>query len=112
MEEHEEQLQSTRELVDGRFHNVFVSKDGNVRVDTGEDDQLPDEDGIAFTRPIVTAEMIGSSVYRYRRDCGRCGETLSTGSRYCQHCGQGVAHYVFAMGFDREECFARIGDSL
>lgn len=102
----EEILTPTRELIDGVYYCIHVSRDGRFRVNTGPDDQRPDDDGEKFFRPIVVANYLGdepnSPLYSYVYYCGRCrkkmGGPYGHNGDFCDRCGAGVAHYIFAMG--------------
>ena len=97
----EEVLMPTRELIDGTYYSVHVSRDGKLRINTGPDDQRPDHDGLKCFRPICVAQYIGDSVYTYVKYCGHCRKkmgSLGEMKECCPRCGSVVAHYVFSMG--------------
>lgn len=101
----EEILRPTRELIDGVYYCIHVSRDGQARINTGPDDQRPDHDGLVFFRPICVAQYLGSEpdagLYTYVKYCGKCRKrigSLGEVKQYCPRCGAGIAHYIFAMG--------------
>lgn len=105
-----EVLQPTRELINGVYYCVHVSRDGRLRVNTGPDDQRPDHDGHEYFQPICVAEVShwalddDASVWTYHKYCGSCRKRmgrLGEIKERCPRCGKGIAHYVFAMGVER-----------
>jgi hypothetical protein len=103
-----ETLRPTRERIGNEWHSVHVTADGLVRVDMGPDDQRPAHDGCMFWRPICVAESMsfGDGVWQYHYYCGHCHKrmgALHEVKEFCPRCGAGVAHYIFAMGYERHK---------
>ena len=98
----EEVLWPTRELHDGVYYRVDVSRDGRIRLIVGPDDQRPEADNTNFFTPIHLREINGQKRPTY---CGKC-RRLMAGQwnsdriewRYCPRCGAGIAHWNWTMG--------------
>jgi hypothetical protein len=82
------------------WHSIHRSADGLVSVDAGLDDQRPDADGVRFFQPICVAEILvfSDGIYNRHFFCGACHHRMNVIEKYCPLCGNGIAHYVFAMG--------------
>ena len=98
----EELLLRTRELIDGIYHCVHVSKDGRIRVNLGpEHDQRPNPDGITVFLPIEVATIDrwgGENPYIKQFHCGKCRKQMAWGEEYrlyecCPRCGAKIGYW-------------------
>lgn len=97
-----EHLLPTRELIDGVYYRVDVSRDGRIRVNFGPDDQRPDADGVHWFVPIHVRQKDGLHRATY---CGKCRRLMNGDYdqdrqewRFCPRCGAGIAHWNWLMG--------------
>ena len=95
-------LMPTRQLIDGIWHRVDVSRDGRFRIDFGPDDQRPEADAREVFSPIHATVENG-----WDRDvyCGKCRRRMRgyLGHQpkewnYCPRCGAVIGHWDWTHG--------------